>query len=855
MTASSFGASCPTPYQLLEDGDPTATAALCENLHQYGYAIVRFSPAAEAEVAALRTGAADFFGLATADKAAIGDFRFVGDTYAGYRDSIACDAEFLEMHTDSTGGTYPALAKPLGLSAAVAALHTRLDGMSRRILSILAAHIGVAEEALLSPLDPPTSAPTDATEQDVSRGGNDDRADLSASVLRVCHYRRRPGAVGAEADAGPAQADAADAELEVLFDAHTDSSLLTLSTLCPSAPGLQLQVDGKWLSVERLDGVGACDVEVHVGDFLCFLSREYFPSCVHRVVRPIYGPGRLSFPFLVRPRQDHVLETRRYDPEGTNPRLIDVSGIKCRELRKLFDVRGKRLKDEGEARQRAAEQAAEDAEAKRKARAAAFRAKLLANGGRVEDSSSSEVEEEPLRKAGAARVTRTQTARTAHRRRERGCEPGQVAPTEDAPTHAAAVDDRERATTSMAPATEGPSAGVETSSLRPAPRAAWALGDLGALHYSSDYLFVFKQHDLHMDHAEDAVTLATQLNHCFPQLADTKCRFGFRHVHQLDYATSGVLCVALNKKAAGNAGRLFEQRLTSKFYLALVAGHTAWDHLACSAGVGDDVSDPRGFRMAVEGQPGCSKPLPAHTDLYVVARGALDGQPVTKLLMVPKSGRRHQLRVHALASGHPIIGDVAYTGDTGAPRMMLHAWRLRLPLRRAAQPICVGTSDPFPFRHAPPGALPAIVRDGAAIDSTTRLAIGATVAAVALTGLAARARPSTIVACCAALASGATALAMQRATGAASAHPVRELAAPAPFHFERVSVDGCVRQLSASTSFDSAHVLRQLRTGVALAEADDASVQTIDAVDVPPPAGVTIYCAAPMGKGVADDAC
>ena len=219
----SFGASCPTPYQLLEDGDPTATAALCENLHQYGYAIVRFSPAAEAEVAALRTGAADFFGLATADKAAIGDFRFVGDTYAGYRDSIACDAEFLEMHTDSTGGTYPALAKPLGLSAAVAALHTRLDGMSRRILSILAAHIGVAEEALLSPLDPPTSAPTDATEQDVSRGGNDDRADLSASVLRVCHYRRRPGAVGAEADAGPAQADAADAELEVLFDAHTDS--------------------------------------------------------------------------------------------------------------------------------------------------------------------------------------------------------------------------------------------------------------------------------------------------------------------------------------------------------------------------------------------------------------------------------------------------------------------------------------------------------------------------------------------------------------------------------------------------------------------------------------------------------
>ena len=62
------------------------------------------------------------------------------------------------------------------------------------------------------------------------------------------------------------------------------------------------------------------------------------------------------------------------------------------------------------------------------------------------------------------------------------------------------------------------------------------------------------------DHPHEAVTLDTQLNACFPQLADPKATFGFRHVHQLDFATSGVLCVGLNKKAAAAASQLFEKR-------------------------------------------------------------------------------------------------------------------------------------------------------------------------------------------------------------------------------------------------------------------------------------------------------
>ena len=48
-----------------------------------------------------------------------------------------------------------------------------------------------------------------------------------------------------------------------------------------------------------------------------------------------------------------------------------------------------------------------------------------------------------------------------------------------------------------------------------------------------------------------------------------------------------------------------------------------------------------------------------------------------------------------------MVGDVAYTGDASSPRMMLHAWMLRLPLpatraRPHQPPICIASFDPFP---------------------------------------------------------------------------------------------------------------------------------------------------------------
>lgn len=527
----------PIAYEALEGGDARAVADFCASLHAQGFAIVRFTPAAHLEVVAMRAAAAGFFQLEKAEKAAVGDLRYVGDTYAGYRDSATIDAEFLELHTTSAGDAYPPLPKSPDLSTAGAALHARLDAMSRCMLSILAAHIDVPAEAFLAPLDPPTAVPLAAA------------TGLTSSVLRVCHYRGRRGGGGAAAAATSAsvRGGAAD-EIEVLFDEHTDSSFLTLSTLCPTAPGLQLLVDGEWMSVEVAAGVSEFDLEVHVGDFLSFLSRDYFPSCVHRVTRPVQGPGRLSFPFLVRPRQEHVLDTRPYDPTGSNARLVEVSGIPCAHLRKLFDARGKRLLD--------AKREADEKELARKARGRAYREAALAKlrAGGLSDSSDDDDQGMPSAEAqhptaaAPSQVAAGTAGQAQQTSRARAAEQPAVGTTPQAAqtqgVRVVGASGEQAATKQPIGALPSLAAGREVT-MRSARAACWRLDDLSAQPYPESgtphYLFCFKQHDLQLDHPTEAVTLQTQCNACYPHLADPKTAFGFRHVHQLDYATSGEL--------------------------------------------------------------------------------------------------------------------------------------------------------------------------------------------------------------------------------------------------------------------------------------------------------------------------
>lgn len=72
----------------------------------------------------------------------------------------------------------------------------------------------------------------------------------------------------------------------------------------------------------------------------------------------------------------------------------------------------------------------------------------------------------------------------------------------------------------------------------------------------------------------------------FPSLANPSLKNGFYFVHRLDYPTSGVICIALNKNAARAASTAFEKRQVKKYYLALVHGHIDESYLIINRPIG-----------------------------------------------------------------------------------------------------------------------------------------------------------------------------------------------------------------------------------------------------------------------------
>ncbi|MGD8417672.1 MAG: RNA pseudouridine synthase [Pseudomonadales bacterium] len=159
-------------------------------------------------------------------------------------------------------------------------------------------------------------------------------------------------------------------------------------------------------------------------------------------------------------------------------------------------------------------------------------------------------------------------------------------------------------------------------------------------------------------------------------------------VHRLDKPTSGVLAVALNPESQRRLTRLFQSRAVRKYYLAGVTGHPL------PAGRIDlPLRKGRKSRYRVAGP---RSGIVEHDGHFSLAHPTGDGHPsLTRfrrlaqspthalLLLAPRTGRTHQLRVHLAWIGHPILGDRLYgaPGDPSqqAPRLMLHAHRLVLP--------------------------------------------------------------------------------------------------------------------------------------------------------------------------------
>lgn len=158
-------------------------------------------------------------------------------------------------------------------------------------------------------------------------------------------------------------------------------------------------------------------------------------------------------------------------------------------------------------------------------------------------------------------------------------------------------------------------------------------------------------------------------------------------VHRLDCDTSGLMIFARTKIAQGFLGQEFEKRRAAKTYVARVWGHLDGDSGQVDLPLATDW--PNRPRQQVDFENGRA----AQTDWQVVGRDAIS----TRVHLHPLTGRSHQLRVHMMALGHPILGDPIYaTGQArDFPRLMLHAEKLSL--HHPASRDRITFSAPCPF--------------------------------------------------------------------------------------------------------------------------------------------------------------
>lgn len=139
-------------------------------------------------------------------------------------------------------------------------------------------------------------------------------------------------------------------------------------------------------------------------------------------------------------------------------------------------------------------------------------------------------------------------------------------------------------------------------------------------------------------------------------------------IHRLDRDTSGIMIGARNDETATLLQKQFADRKVKKEYIAIVSGHLAEETALIDLPIGRNPTAPSTFRVDAGGKP-------AQT-VYEVLQ---TNDTVSMVLLKPKTGRTHQLRVHMQYLHAPIVGDRVY-GGISADRLYLHAKSLEVTL-------------------------------------------------------------------------------------------------------------------------------------------------------------------------------
>ena len=170
-------------------------------------------------------------------------------------------------------------------------------------------------------------------------------------------------------------------------------------------------------------------------------------------------------------------------------------------------------------------------------------------------------------------------------------------------------------------------------------------------------------------------TLVNALLHHFETSGGTVSTIGGKErpglVHRLDKETSGVMVVAKTDHTHRHLSTQFKLHTISRVYEALIWEIPKKGHGVIELAIGRDSKERKKFSSRT------ARPKESATEYKVDRRF---GKFAAHVLLYPRTGRTHQLRVHLASLGHPILGDHTYGGRKVCnvngheiPRVMLHA--------------------------------------------------------------------------------------------------------------------------------------------------------------------------------------
>lgn len=166
-------------------------------------------------------------------------------------------------------------------------------------------------------------------------------------------------------------------------------------------------------------------------------------------------------------------------------------------------------------------------------------------------------------------------------------------------------------------------------------------------------------------------------------------------VHRLDWETSGLMVLALNKDCHRHLSHQFQERQVRKQYTAIVYGKPIKDSGEINLPLRCDWEN-RPLQIVDHDKGKAShthwKKLPSDATVYNVEQNS------TRVLLTPSTGRSHQLRVHMQSMGHPILGDPLYAAPEAlamSPRLLLHACRLEFTHPQTATLLKFHSCAPF----------------------------------------------------------------------------------------------------------------------------------------------------------------